>query len=486
MSKSIQRLNISTLAFIAVAALLLFLALRALLFLDVEGSPFPHMDDWQYQQDMSFLTAVLMPNNENFQAFTNALYWLAPRINIPFWTLRYVSFVTYIFMLFMLYGRLKPYVPKKRRFLLLLAFAPCFSAYMCGNLLWTSLIQIWIFFILILAAIKYGFELPQTPKNQILTFICLILSVMAMNMTLALIFAALYFLRTLYRAKSLTDREFSSSIMMSALVIITTLTVLSGIRHADASISYKPLLTAPYWLYLSYGLTGVLNGFRISAENTTFYYITGAILILWIAFLILRQIKTEKNHALIALSVMLLGGFAIITLLRQEHILAIHWHVSRHIVYAIFLIPVIYALGANDKLKSVHIAADILLVTTLLTASPIYDNIKLRNNFGPERITDICLVQNITYNPLHLPFHCRRNFTDIRIPLQYFLTHDTAFKTQTRPIYRLSGKRKILSHIFPLAQQQIKHINRLFSISHAEFDFNRHDKSTPIKYQQSH
>lgn len=62
MPKTIQRLNISTLAFIAVSALMLFLALRTLVFLDMEGSPFPHIDDWQYHQDISFLTAILTPN----------------------------------------------------------------------------------------------------------------------------------------------------------------------------------------------------------------------------------------------------------------------------------------------------------------------------------------------------------------------------------------------------------------------------------------
>lgn len=471
MSKPIQRLNIHTLVFILASALLTFLALRALLFLDIEGSPFPHMDDWLYQKDISFWTAVSTPNNENFQVYTNALYWLAPRLNIPFWILRYVSFALYILMLFMLYARLKTYVPKNRRFLLLLAFTPCFSAYMCGNLLWTSLIQIWIFFGFILVAVKYGFELPQTPKNQLLTFIFLLLSVIAMNMTLALIFAVLYFLRTLYLAKKTTDAEFSYSVLNASLMIIISLTIFNGIHHADASaITYRPLFTASYWLWLSYGLTGVLNGFRISYENASFYYITGAILALWTGFLLLRQIKTPKNHTIIALAVMLLASFGIITLLRQEHILAINWHTSRHIIYSIFLIPTVYALGANDKLKTVRIIADILLLVILLNAYPIFNNLKLRNNFGPERVTDVCLVQNAV-SPSNSLFHCHRSFFYLNALLPYFMAHDAAFKSNNKFIYRLAGKRKILPLLHAAAPTHIRFINHFFTLSSEKSPF---------------
>ena len=445
MSKPIQRLNIANLAFIAASALLAFLALKMLLFLDAYGSPFPHMDDWRFQNNNSFITTIFTLNNENFQVFTNALYWLAPRFGFPFWGLRYVSFALFLLMMFTLYRLLKKNVPDNRRWLLILAFCPFFSFYMGDNLLWSILSQTWLYFLFTLWAIKYSFEQPQTLKNQIITLIMGIAACFAMNISLPFLFALLYGARTCYLHKEISTKNFYGQLLISILILITCFGLYMVIRKNDTTeFSFLTLLSKDYWLWLSYSLLGVWDGFLISAENTWFYYIGGITILLWLLFLFIRQIRYQETHQNWCTALTLLGGIALIVIFRGQWMLAIAGHTSRHMIYAACLTPIIYTLGATDKNIIIRYIADVLLIAILLCSYPTLNAANYSNRVY-QPLGESCLLNHLDIQKNQQDFNCGRGWTDLNKPYQWFVTHDAAFKNAYQKdaatgIYHYNGK----------------------------------------------
>lgn len=408
--------------------LLLGLILKMVLFLDSEGSAFPHWDEWRFQNDKSFVQTIFSLNNENFQVFTNALYWLAPRIDFPFWGLRYVSLLLLLAAMFALYQLLKKNVADNRRWLLILAFCPCLSAYMGGNLLWTNLTQTWIYFLFTFLGIYFGFEQPQTPKNQFITLILMTGAFLAMNISLPLLFAVLYGVRACYLKREMSRRCFYGQMMVAVLILIEAILLYGIIReHHDAVFSFKTLFSADYGLWLSYALCGVWSGFLAEAEKAWFYYLGGGVMAVWLAFLLYRQIRQPERQGIWAAALILLGGIAMIALYRGKFMLAINDHAVRHIIYGVFLIPIIYTLGASDKHKIVRIIADLWLIVVLVCSIPSLTRVQT-NQISFTDSGDACLMGYLGVKEYPEAFTCGRYFADVREPYRYFITHDAAFK----------------------------------------------------------
>ncbi len=429
MSKPIQHLNISTYAFFAVFLVLVALAVKTIIFLDLNGSPFPFLDDWRFQNDKSFITTIFTLNNENFQIFTNALYWLAPRIGIPFWAIRYISLTLVILLMTILYQELKSDLSGFRRSMLLLSFAPFFSAYMAIDLLWNNITQTWTFFILILLSVNFGFIKPQTTKNQLITFVLLLMATFSMNISLPLIFTLIYVIKTFLECRQKNKAELKRTFSGSVILTIILLMLYAHISHNDTTVySFKTIFTADYWHWLSYSLVGMWSGFWIAKENQIFYYITGTAMSLWLVILFFRQFKNPKHQPIWAIALLFFGGIALITLFRGQMMLNITGDASRHIIYAICLIPTVYALGAGDSSKWLRFLADIWLITVLLCTLSTYNTDKLHGNFFHWQSSDACLMEHLNLNMHKEDFTCGRFWLDLHEPLSYFLKTDAAFK----------------------------------------------------------
>lgn len=419
---------ISKLAFGTALLALVTLILKMVLFLDLYGSPFPFMDDWRFQNNQSFLTTIFTLNNENFQVFTNALYWLAPRIGFPFWGLRYLSFAILLLMLFTLYNLLKKDVPDNRRWLLLLAFCPIFSTLMGDNLLWSILSQTWLYFLFILWAIKYGFTQQQTPKNQIITLIMAISACVAMNISLPFLFALLYGTRACFLYPKISKQNFYGQLLVTTLILLTVFTLYAVIRHHDETeFSFLTLFSPDYWLWLSYSLLGVWSGFLISNETVWFYYLAGFAILLWILLLFIRKRHYPQNLPLLITTLIMLGGIALIVLYRGQWMLGINGHTARHIIYGLCLTPIIYTLGASDKSTFIRHIADILLLAVLICSYPTLVSLKSSERIY-QSLDEACLINHLDIKSNIEPFNCGRGWSAINEPYQWFVTHDAAFK----------------------------------------------------------
>ena len=476
---------------------ILYLMMRVVLFLDIEGSPFPQFDEWWFLKDTSFLTTVLAMNNENFQFFTNAFLWLAPRLGIPFFLGRYFSLALLLLMMWVLYNRLKSHVAQSRRFMLVLAFCPFFWSYMASNLLWTNLSQAWMYFLLMFLSIKFGFEKPQKTRYQFLTLGLILAAFVAMNISLPIIFAVLYLARALYFHRRISMREFALSCFCSSVILMTACLFYVWIRRHDMTeFSFATLLTPEYWLWLSYGLFGVWSGFLVSAEQAWFYYIGGGMAVIWLGFLFFRQIQKPQKQAMWVIAIILIGGMAMITLFRGESILLIAGYAGRHIPYGICLIPVIYALGASDKNKIVRYISDGILVVMLVCSLGHYNTEKIRDKFVHVRNGTVCFMYHLQLERNTQPFACGLGWEDVREPFRYFVTHDAAFRPfydnaiffgltkdadRFAMVYRVPGKRLFLKKIYALMPfygqynqmskefsggDWVKLINRIFAISY--------------------
>ena len=430
--------------FKGVAWLLLFLLLvRVILFLDSEGSAFPHWDEWRFQNDASFSQTIFALNNENFQVFTNALYWLAPRVGFPFWGLRYVSLLLLLAAMLVLYQVLQKNVADNRRWLLILAFCPCFSAYMCGNLLWSGLSQAWLYFLFIFGAVKLGFSGTNTPMRQAEVFVLIGAAFLAMNISLPLLFALLYGARACYLKEKLPQEIFYGDILVVGATLAAVVWLYWVVRsHDDTEFSFMTLLTADYWLWLSYALVGVWSGFWISPQETWFYYLGGGVMILGLGLLFCRQVRCLNTHCTWAVALILLGGIAMITLYRGEAMLAVGGHAVRHIVYGVFLIPIIYTLGANDKNRYIRLLADGWLVFVLICQLPSLVRLQMSDGIPFTQFGDACFMHYLNLEKTYAPFTCGRYQQDVREPYRYFVTTDAAF----RQAYQ---KGKVQSYLIP-------------------------------------
>lgn len=406
--------------------LLALAAFRFMYVLVVFGDHYPHWDEWRFvPMQQPLLAHLFMYNNENLQVFTNAIYALTELMHLPFKAVTVIGGVVYLVTLFVFYINLKKYVPENKRFILILLGLPCLSDFMLDNLLWPATTSPIFYFLFIILAVKYGFTAQESVKTRSLTLAMVICSVLAMNVSFALIFTVIYLLKNFYNAQNAEERR--KEIMFSAIWLEVMAVVVAlfwyGMRQADKTeINWSSLGNLAFYERFSYALLAPMSGFLLNYTHQILWLILLAVAGGVLMWQFLLQIRDKERQGVWALAVLICGGMAAITLFRGDLVYALTDHAVRYVFYGLFFVPVFYALLANDKRLSVQIGINawVIIVLALNTAYFLTHN---RLDAAVARINDGGKCIEMYYGAPQRPlvWYCAgRYFHNIAPKLEHF------------------------------------------------------------------
>lgn len=372
-------------------ALLAALALRFMYVLGAYGDTYPHWDEWRFVPMQKPLLAHLFAyNNENMQLFTNAIYAFVELLGLPFKTVTVMGGVVYMITLFVFYKFLCDYVKKEKYWVLMLLMAPCLSDFMLDNLLWPILSQTSFYFLFIIMAVKYGFVVKESIKTRLLTYVMVVCSVLAMNVSFAMVFTILYLIKNFYNAKSAEERR--KEIMFTAVWLEILVVVVAffwyGMRKVDSTeIEWSSLIHMSFYERFSYALLSPMTGFLVNYTHHLFWIVFLAVIFAVLLWQFILQARRQERQGIWALLLIISSGMAAITLFRGDLVYALTDHAVRYVFYGIFFIPVVYAALADNKVRVVNIGVYTwaFVVLALTTGYFITHN---RLDAAVKRITD--------------------------------------------------------------------------------------------------
>lgn len=354
-----------------VMTLLALLIVRFMYVLAVYGDPYPHWDEWRFvPMQEPLLKHLFSYNNENLQVFTNAIYALVEVLGLPFKAVTIIGGVVYLATLFVLYKVVGSYVKKENQWLLMLLMAPCLSDFMLDNLLWPATTSPVFYFLFIILAVKYGFRECQSVQTRALTLCMVIGSVLAMNVSFAMVFTILYLIKNFYNAKSAEERRTEimyASIWLEVMVVVIAL-FWYGMREVDKTeIMWRSLIHLSFYERFSYALLSPMTGFLVNYTHHLFWIVFLAVIFAVLLWQFIVQLKQKERQGIWALVILISSGMAAITLFRGDLVYALTDHAVRYTYYGLFFVPVVYAAISGGELKAVKIGVKVwgIIVLTL-------------------------------------------------------------------------------------------------------------------------
>jgi len=345
------------------------LLFRFMYILTVYGDTYPHWDEWRFVPMQKPLFSYLFSyNNENMQVFTNAIYALVELTGLPFKAVTVIGGLVYVVTLFVFYKLLSGYVKKEKHWVLMLLMAPCLSDFMLDNLLWPATTSPVFYFLFIILAVKYGFVVNESTKTRILTLFMAVCSVLAMNVSFALVFTVIYLMKNFYNAKSPEERRkeiMFCSIFLEVMAVVVVL-FWYGMRKIDSTeIDWSSLIHLSFYERFSYALLSPMTGFLVDYTHHVFWLVLLGFVFVILAWQFILQARQKERQGVWALLLIISSGMAAITLFRGDLVYAITDHAVRYVFYGMFFVPVMYAALSGSHMKVVHFCINLGAVIVL-------------------------------------------------------------------------------------------------------------------------
>lgn len=345
----------------AIFALLAVLVSRFMYVLINYGDPYPHWDEWRFvPMQKPFMVHLFSYNNENMQVFTNAIYAMVEVLGLPFRVVPILGGLVYMVMLWVFYKTVGGYVKQSEKWMLMLLMTPCLSDFMLDNMLWPVLSQTSFYFLFIILAVKYGFSVTQSVRSRMLCLGMVLCSIMAMNVSFAIVFMVIYLLKNFYNAENAKERR--SEIMYASIWLEVMAVAIGvfwyGMRKSDTTeIMWGSLLNLSFYEQFSYALLSPMTGFLVNYMHQMFWLVFLAVIFAVLLWQFILQIRDKERQGIWALVLLLSSGMAAITLFRGDLVYALTDHAVRYAFYGIFFIPVFYAAIAGGEMRLVRIGA---------------------------------------------------------------------------------------------------------------------------------
>ena len=122
----------------------------------------------------------------------------------------------------------------------------------------------------------------------------------------------------------------------------------------QTNIDWGVVFHLEFYKWLSYAVFSPVLGMMLPESNLNIALGIGIVFVLWALFLFFRQVKYVENQSAWAVALLMFGGMLAITIYRGEAVLGISTYATRYICYGVCLMPSLYVVMVQDRLKWVR------------------------------------------------------------------------------------------------------------------------------------
>lgn len=368
--------------------------------------------------------------NENLQLFYNIISEIMYLLTD--WNLRYFAFVNFVIYLCAV-GVYIFIVQKSETKLPLypLFFLPLFSPILGYNWLWSILVQTHTYILFFLLAIYWGFCKKKNNVSQVLFLCCLVLSVLSMNIPLALSALIAYMIKEIINTASSERKKIIKEFIYLTGAFSIFLVIIWGKDDARVlkEVQFDNVWSMNYINNLSFYIIEGLGLFSLTDMTVPKYCpILFVVLLIFLGVAFEEQYKDKKKQALWAIIFCVMFNVCCVVALRHGEVYSYRVGFIRHHETLFLLFPAILLVLLTSRAVIVK-AGGVAVLCVMLYGVVVTIKEKQFQFFGELFYKNACVCLNHYYNLKTISeWECTMNFpipVDERI--EYAKKHNLSF-----------------------------------------------------------
>lgn len=301
--------------------------------------------------------------NENLQLFYNVISEIMYLCTD--WNLRYFAFINFaiylctvgIYIFIVVKSEIKiPFYP--------LFFLPLLSPILGYNWLWSILVQTHTYVLFFLLAVYFGFCVKKSKSSFFLFMVCLILSVLSMNLPLGLGVVIAYTAKEIINMTPQTKQKTITNIIFLLFIFAVFLTII-WFKEDSVAIKEVRLVNVFSWFYisnLSFYLVEGLSLFSLTDVISPKYCpFLLCLMLVFLGITFLEQHKNRKFQALWAIIFSVMVNVCAVVALRHGEVYSYKISFIRHHEVLFLLLPAVLIVFFSSKYIMVKMYSVIIL-----------------------------------------------------------------------------------------------------------------------------